>query len=74
MLEAGGPRTRRARSYVQHLERLARQYYDFRSSTSAEHEKDPDFLVDFSDHLSAKGWLITTRRSTISSTGVFPAV
>jgi D-alanine transfer protein len=43
-------------AYTHRLEDLAHQYevplLDFR-----DHEKNPDFLVDFLDHLSPQGWM-----------------
>lgn len=55
-LEAGGLSPQSREVYVQHIERLARQY-SFPIVSFREQEKESDFLIDFSDHLSAEGWL-----------------
>ena len=43
-------------AYVQRLEGMARQF-GYPMLLFREHEKDPAFLYDFQDHLSAEGWL-----------------
>ncbi len=55
-LEVGGLTTLSRDAYVQRMEALACQY-SFPLVAFREHEKQPDFLMDFSDHLSAEGWL-----------------
>ena len=43
-------------SYVQRLQSLVKQY-EYPVMLFREHEKDPGFMDDFQDHLSAEGWL-----------------
>jgi D-alanine transfer protein len=48
------PETRTA--YLERLARLTRKY-EFPLQDFHEYEKDPSFMLDFGDHLSASGWL-----------------
>ena len=54
-LEFSGLSPRAREAYVQRLHALA-QRYSFPLVAFREHEKQPDFLLDFGDHLSAEGW------------------
>ena len=55
-LEAYGASAPTREAFVQRLDTMAERF-DFPLMDFREHEKDPAFLVDFLDHLSAKGWL-----------------
>lgn len=55
-LEAYGASAPTREAFLQRLDAMAVQF-DFPLMDFREHQKDPAFLVDFFDHLSAKGWL-----------------
>jgi D-alanine transfer protein len=54
-LEARGLSPTARDAYVQRIEGIAKKY-SFPMVSFREHEKQPDFLIDFADHLSAEGW------------------
>jgi D-alanine transfer protein len=55
-LEVYGASAPTREAYLKRLDELT-QTFGFPLRDFREHQKDPDFLVDFLDHLSAEGWL-----------------
>ncbi|MGV3531097.1 MAG: D-alanyl-lipoteichoic acid biosynthesis protein DltD [Chthoniobacteraceae bacterium] len=54
-LVVSGLSSRSREAYVSRMEALARRY-SFPIRSFREHEKESEFLTDFSDHLSTEGW------------------